>query len=365
MMNYCEKIEYSIYKSNKKFSANCVDELLSRLPKGKNILRLVFFDRICDNEEYEAKLVLLREKINSLFFENRPVLTFVSQAPLDAEVVLEVQSYMLEKGEHLSYRSYEDYSYVVLENHDGRFLFVGGIQGKVTEQTIKNQADFLFKPLAKILKYEQIPVQNIIRQWNYIEQITKIVDSDQNYQLLNNARSDFYRTADWSNGYPAATGIGTQWGGLLVDLDAAQFFSENCFATPIDNKLQIAAHTYSTQVLEVAGQRKMTPKFERAKSITFGDRRIVYISGTAAIRGEEALVGVGLKCQLQITMENIAQLTGDAKLRFLRVYLKEHSFYEEAHRLMEEYRLDIPISYLLADVCRDELLIEIEGIAIE
>jgi hypothetical protein len=32
--------------------------------------------------------------------------------------------------------------------------------------------------------------------------------------------------------------------------------------------------------------------------------------------------------------------------------------------LMNTYGLNIPISYMWADVCRDELLIEIEGIAI-
>ena len=40
------------------------------------------------------------------------------------------------------------------------------------------------------------------------------------------------------------------------------------------------------------------------------------------------------------------------------------SDYEEAMQLMESYDLNIPISYMWADVCRDELLVEIEGIAI-
>ncbi|MDL2221945.1 endoribonuclease L-PSP, partial [Parabacteroides sp. OttesenSCG-928-N08] len=98
---------------------------------------------------------------------------------------------------------------------------------------------------------------------------------------------------------------------------------------------------------------------------TFDDRRLIYISGTAAIRGEESLTGVGLDRQLHITMENIAELIGDAKPVMLRVYLKEKEFYEEACRLMNEYKLNIPISYMWADVCRDELLIEIEGVAVE
>lgn len=143
------------------------------------------------------------------------------------------------------------------------------------------------------------------------------------------------------------------------------FHTPDVFATPIDNKLQVAAHAYSEQVLEEARQKKTTPKFERAKSMTFRERRLVYISGTAAIRGEESLKGVGLERQLQITMENIAQLIGDARLVMLRVYLKNESDYEEARRGLESYGLNIPVSYLRAGVCREELLIEIEGIAID
>ena len=99
--------------------------------------------------------------------------------------------------------------------------------------------------------------------------------------------------------------------------------------------------------------------------MTFDNRELIYISGTAAIRGEESLTGVGLERQLHITMENIAQLTGDVPLKMLRVYLKNKSDYKEARELLNGYQLAIPISYMCADICRDELLIEIEGIAIK
>lgn len=64
-------------------------------------------------------------------------------------------------------------------------------------------------------------------------------------------------------------------------------------------------------------------------------------------------------------MENIAELISDGTIKVLRVYLKEASFYEEAKHLLDNYQLNIPISYMCTDVCRDELLIEIEGIAIK
>ena len=75
-------------------------------------------------------------------------------------------------------------------------------------------------------------------------------------------------------------------------------------------------------------------------------------------------------------MENIAYLIANDKLetigvacckqpvlKLIRVYLKEKCFVEEAKALIDAYELNIPVSYLWADVCRDELLIEIEGIA--
>ena len=182
--------------------------------------------------------------------------------------------------------------------------------------------------------------------------------------MFNNARSDFYGKTNWNNGFPAATGIGVNWGGVTVDLDAVVFAGTSCFATPIDNKLQVAAHAYSDQVLEAAHQKKSTPKFERAKSITCGNERLIYISGTAAIRGEESLHGVGLERQLHITMENIAELVQQTPLTMLRVYLKSATDYTMADQLLKDYKLGIPVSYMHADVCRDELLIEIEGIAI-
>ena len=146
-----------------------------------------------------------------------------------------------------------------------------------------------FRLLGDVLRREGFPLNSIIRQWNYIERITAFDGPDQHYQAFNNARSDFYSKTEWANGYPAATGIGANLGGLT---------------------------------------------------------------------------GVGLERQLRITMENIAELIADAKLVKLRVYLKNKSDYKEAERLMNTYGLNIPISYMWADVCRDELLIEIEGIAI-
>lgn len=362
-MNYCEKIHYHIYTAQPADFPTMVDNLLAQLPEYEVIFRLAFFGTPVSNEEYVSRRINLREKIRRRYGECEPALSYVSQPPLDAPLIMEVHSYVPEADDRITFRHYRGTPYVLLENPDGRFLFAGGFQGDVINFRVEQQSSEVFRMVGDVLKREGFPVNSIIRQWNYIEQITKFDGPDQHYQSFNNARSDFYSRADWSNGYPAATGIGTNLGGIVIDLDAAVFNNADCYATPIDNKLQVAAHAYSEEVLETACQKKTTPKFERAKSMTFREQRIIYISGTAAIRGEESLKGVGLERQLHITMENIAELIGEAKPDMLRVYLKYKSDYAEAVKLMEVYELNIPISYMWADVCRDELLIEIEGIA--
>lgn len=364
-MNYCDKIHYNILRAQPGDFADMVDELLAGLPKNEVILRLAFFGTPVDNVQYVERRLMLREKVRRYYGDCEPALSYVSQPPLNAPLILEVHSFVPGAEDRITFRQYNGVPYVTLENGDGRFLYAGGFQGEVIHFGIEQQATEAFRGLSEVLRREGFAMNGIIRQWNYIERITAFDGDDQHYQAFNNVRSSYYGRSEWGNGYPAATGIGANLGGVLIDVDAAVFTSDKAFATPIDNRLQVAAHAYSDQVLEASRCLKTTPKFERAKSMTFGDRRLIYISGTAAIRGEESLKGVGLERQLHITMENIAELIGDAKPVMLRVYLKNREDFAEAERLMGGYGLDIPISYMWADVCRDELLIEIEGIAID
>lgn len=377
MMNYIDKIKYSIFETPLASFSSMADALLQQLTPGEPVLRLVFFGMPPSNEVYVERYTILKEKVKAYFGDNEPALSYVSQPSLDNGLVLEVHSYQKDASDILLYKIYESLPYVLLQNEWGRFLFAGGFQADVLNSTIEKQSKEVFCSIEKLLTLEQFPINSIIRQWNYIEEIVGFQGAYQNYQALNDARSDFYAKTTWENGYPAATGIGASHGGILIDLDAAVFTSPACFATPLDNKLQVAAHEYSEQVLISEQKKKTTPKFERAKSMSFGGRGIVYVSGTAAIRGEESLHGAGLAVQLRITMENIAWLISkenltsagatcftEPRLSMLRVYLKETSFVDEAKELIESYKLSIPVSYLWADVCRDELLIEIEGIAL-
>lgn len=114
------------------------------------------------------------------------------------------------------------------------------------------------------------------------------------------------------NGYMdilAATGIGTQYGGVQIDFNAVK---GNIDIVPLDNDWQRAAHDYSDDVLisHRTDTEKETPKFERGKLLTDQSLEMIYISGTAAIRGEESIMDGNVLSQTEITLENIQHLIG-------------------------------------------------------
>ena len=143
-MNYCDKIHYNIYTTGLAAFDKMVDALLAQLPQDEQILRLAFFGMPNDNEQYVARRIILREKIRKFYGNHEPVLSYVSQPPLNAGLILEVHSYKADEGDHITFRRHEGFPYVVLENADGRFLFAGGFHGDVINFGIQQQSNEVF-----------------------------------------------------------------------------------------------------------------------------------------------------------------------------------------------------------------------------
>ncbi|WP_291528705.1 hypothetical protein [Bacteroides sp. UBA939] len=345
-------------------------------------VRMVIFGAPADNEEYVERFAFIREAVKGYFKENAPLVSYVAQPPQSMGLVMEVHEVVLTPQDMIGYRTQEDTPYITIEREGCKRLFLSGVTGDVLRQSIREQSDEVFSRFARVLEAEKMPVSTIVRQWNYIEKITAYdVTGRQHYQNFNDARSLFYQTADWTTGYPAATGIGTQWGGIMVDADVLLCEDRSVRVCGVDNPLQVAAHAYSQKVLlgekDVTLSQKTTPKFERAKAIWKEDHGFVYVSGTAAIRGEQSLEGVGIEQQTVTTLENIEYLvshdnlnragipvTEDASLITFRVYVKRWEDMEKARKVVTERYPTLPAIYTLTDVCRSELLIEIEGMGI-
>jgi len=216
-------------------------------------------------------------------------------------------------------------------------------------------------------------ISDITRQWNYIEGIISHREDHQNYQVFNDARSHFYQDHFRGNGYPAATGIGMKAGGILVDYIAIR--GDNVTNIPIDNPVQIPAHKYHQDCLMglPTGDIKTTPKFERGRYVSLNGEEIVFVSGTAAITGEKTANPGDVEEQTRLTIDNIDRLVSkdnltkntaipwDLKFNYLRIYIKERNDFKKVREICEKRYGHVPMVWLQANICRDDLTVEIEG----
>jgi enamine deaminase RidA (YjgF/YER057c/UK114 family) len=114
-------------------------------------------------------------------------------------------------------------------------------------------------------------------------------------------------------------------------------------------------------------------------AVAVGDECLVFVSGTASIIDSESQHLEDPAKQTEQTLDNIAVLIegenlarhgisgvacGLSNLESVRVYVKRPSELELIRQVCERRLPEVPTIYTVADVCRPELLVEIEGIAL-
>ncbi len=335
--------------------------------KTGTVYKLNFFVRTNSGAGY----LEIQEFIQTLDLSEpeKPVLlNVIAQAPFGKDVIIEVFTYNPDVWAIDSFTG--EFSRAIrFSRDDTTFLF--GISQANMNFTCMELSEVSFQAMDCILNHSGFPLSSVIRQWNYIENILKIEEGSQCYQIFNTVRSAFYTDAFSENGYPAATGIGMNHGGVIIEFLAMK--SGTASTLPIDNPLQVAAHHYSGDVLSGSGLLKATPKFERARFLKTPDQQLIFISGTAAIRGENTVSENDTKDQTLLTISNIRRLYSPevlAELKaencnpipdYFRVYIREPEDFGLVQSICRKEFPSVPMVFIQADICRDNLRIEIEG----
>jgi enamine deaminase RidA (YjgF/YER057c/UK114 family) len=110
--------------------------------------------------------------------------------------------------------------------------------------------------------------------------------------------------------------------------------------------------------------------FERGTAISFGDRKHIYISGTASIdKHGDILYPDNAEMQTQRAIENIQALLHMAgsclqDMASVLIYIRDGADYSRVQKTVSELLPDVPAIILLAPICRPGWLVEIEGVAI-
>ena len=355
---------------NKGFSRNSI------------LKQTIFISAGSNSEYYQSKQKLLA--CAKEFFDELPPTSIIAQSPDNGLLVLEIVCIEGINPNELFRKSNGEASWTVIQRGEIKMLVAADLCETTETNDILLQSNTSFQKLQYILDEERMEFSDIIRQWNYIEQITATVEynnsKSQHYQIFNDVRSKFYHQSDFRNGYPAATGIGMDCGGIIIDFIAIKFGNEGS-VIPVKSSVQLDAYTYSKEVLgnnnSMGDFCRTTPKFERAKIIITPENKWIFISGTAAITGELSTAEQTVVYQTEMTIQNILSLISienlqkhgisiseKANINYLRVYVKYSKDMKQVQETCQKYFPHIPIAFIVADICRPELLVEIEGHAV-
>jgi chorismate lyase/3-hydroxybenzoate synthase len=194
------------------------------------------------------------------------------------------------------------------------------------------------------------------RLWNYLGDINAGVGDDERYKRFCVGRAEGMHGRLEAR-YPAATAVGHHGRGGLLQVYGLAATSPG---TRVENPRQVSAWQYPRQYGPVP------PSFARAMRLPANDA--LAISGTAAISGHESRHAGDLGAQLEETLANLRALlaAGGMPARFdagspLKVYVRHPEHAGRVADFLDRHASAAPRRLLHGDICRTELLVEIDG----
>lgn len=197
---------------------------------------------------------------------------------------------------------------------------------------------------------------NCVRTWFFVH------DVDVNYAGVVKARNEVFYTQNLTNKthFISSTGINGRNAdpSILVQLDT---YAVEGIKPEQMQYLYAPTHLNPTYEYGVS--------FERGTRMDYGDRRQVFISGTASIDNKGNVLHVGdIRKQTERMWENVDALLKEAECGFedvgqMIVYLRDTADYAVVNKMFEERFPGVPKVIVHAPVCRPGWLIEMECMA--
>jgi enamine deaminase RidA (YjgF/YER057c/UK114 family) len=220
-----------------------------------------------------------------------------------------------------------------------------------------------YREICATLDAENYP--HLLRVWNYLPDINRDSHGTERYRQFNSARQHALRESGRSlaGNVPAASALGAASDSPLV----VYFLAGRNAPWVVENPRQLSAYHYPRQY------GLHSPVFSRATLLREEQGLALFVSGTASIVGHRSLHVGDSAAQTRETLTNIEALLAEANrlargahfglgaLAF-KVYVRRPADLpvirtELGSALAESTR----VVYLQADICRQDLLVEIEA----
>ncbi len=240
----------------------------------------------------------------------------------------------------------------MVEDCDARFVVFSGLKPADVTASRGEQTRSLINQLERALAVAGMDFHNVVRTWLYCDRILEWYDE------LNRVRNEFFRERGvYDRLVPASTGVGTgnPFGAALVaDALAVAPLKPGASIKSLPSPLQCPAPAYGSA-------------FSRAVEIVLPGCRRLYISGTASIHPEGETAHVGdVDAQVDLSMRVVKGILDSVGYDWKDInravaYFKRPEDSGAWDRWVKANNIPaIPIVVVKADICRDDLLFEVE-----
>lgn len=241
---------------------------------------------------------------------------------------------------------------MVYEDEWARHCVLGGLRPSDGSAGREAQAVEALQLMEKVLHQVDMSFTDVYRTWFYLDDILVWYDE------FNAVRNDFFKARGVFDGLvPASTGIGgsnAAGTAVVADLLAVQPKSPEFKLRPVPSPLQCPALEYGSS-------------FSRAVEVTQPGLKRLLLSGTASIEPGGATAHVGdVAAQVKTTMEVVHAILESCGMGWQDsvraiAYFKHAADMPALERYCRTHSLPkLPVIVTKNDVCRDDLLFELE-----
>jgi len=230
------------------------------------------------------------------------------------------------------------------------------------EPPLQGAAESAYHAIFELLT--RLGYDTVLRFWNYFPAINAETHGIERYRQFNAGRQNAFLAHEHKviGNVPAACALGSDAGDLTI-----AFLAVRREVIAIENPRQVSAYHYPGEY----GPR--SPTFSRAGLVTLNGKPMLFVSGTASIVGHQTQHPGNVAAQTRESMLNIDTVVREARRHapeadlalselYYKVYIRQPEHLAEVRREIERY-VGGPVQalYLRADVCRADLLVEIEA----
>jgi chorismate lyase/3-hydroxybenzoate synthase len=226
---------------------------------------------------------------------------------------------------------------------------------------LRHISELAYARIFRLLDAQGLP--HLWRVWNYIPDINGEQAGLERYRQFNLGRGDAFERCERSvtEQVPAACALGVGRGPLSI-----AFMAGATPVVPIENPRQVSAYRYP----DAYGPR--SPTFSRATLAHLPGQELFFVSGTASIVGHETLHLGDVVGQAKESLNNVEAvlLAANRVARgqgfslsdlVYRVYVRDAADAPAVMAVMRERLGAVEMLCVQSDVCRADLLVEVEA----